>query len=155
MKCREFQFHLDEYALGRIAPDVRLVMDAHRSGCQSCEAAYQQEIGLRSRLSAMSLDVPQQDLWYRVSAQIAQPAPVARPAWRKWTFAALVPAVSFAAMAFFLIPRQPARVVTPLPIPQLTPASYEEKVADNVLEMRRFEVAQRDGLMEQMNETLP
>jgi ferric-dicitrate binding protein FerR (iron transport regulator) len=145
MNCREFQFHLDEYAAGRAKPEHRLALDAHRACCAKCEQAYRDEADLRLSLRAMPLEVPQHDLWFRVSAQIATPTPAARPMWRKWTFAAMVPA-GCAALAFFLMTRQP---VIPDP-PRITVSSAsDEQIVNNVLEMRRFEVAERDGLMEQ------
>jgi len=146
MNCREFQFSLDEYVVGRLAPERRIPMDAHRAACAVCKQAYQEETAFRSQLREMPVSVASHDLWNQVAAQIAQPvaAPV-RSLWRRWTFAALVPAASFAALAFFLISR------TPQPTPPdvvLTPASYEQKVVNEILEMRRMDVAERDGLIE-------
>lgn len=147
MNCREFQFSLDEYAVGRLAPERRSPMDVHRAACAVCEQAYREESALRTQLREMPVSVASHDLWSQVAAQIAQPVAVpARSLWRRWTFAALVPAASFAALAFFLVPR------TPQPIPQgntpVISASYEEKVVNVVLEMRRMDVDERDGLIE-------
>ena len=146
MNCREFQFSLDEYAAGRLVPERRTTMDAHRIACAACEQAYREEVALRTQLSGMPVTVATHDLWNQVAAQIAQTVVVpARSLWRRWTFAALVPAASFAALAFFLMPRVSQTIS---PEVSLTPASYERKVVDVVLEMRRMDVAERDGLIE-------
>ncbi len=153
MNCREFQFYLDEYAVGRLAPERRIPMDTHRNSCAACEKAYQQETALRTQLREMPASVPTHDLWNQVAAQISQPVVSARSLWKRWTAAALVPAVSFAVLAFFLIPLtpQPSQFTEPVAV-TLIPVSHEEKVVDNILDMRRMDVADRDGLIEQ---TLP
>lgn len=146
MNCREFQFYLDEYAVGRLAPERRTPMDAHRAVCAVCEHAYREEAALRMQLREMPISIASHDLWSQVAAQITQPvaAPIHSP-WRRWTLAALVPAASFAALAFFLISR-PSQPTSPTII--VTSASYEQKVVDEILEMRRMDVAERDGLIE-------
>ena len=146
MNCREFQFYLDEYTMGRLTPERQIPMDAHRTSCAACANACQQEMALRTQFREMPVSVPTHDLWSQVAAQISQPVVSVRSMWKRWTAAALIPAVSFAALAFFLIPRTPQPTQTTV---FLIPASREEKVVDNILDMRRMDAADRDGLIAQ------
>ena len=149
MNCREFEFDLDEYAIGRLAPERRKHLDAHRASCAACENAYQQETGLRTQLRDLPIVVPAHDLWNQVATQISQPVISVRSVWKRWTAMALIPAASFGLLAFFLMPRTPQFVSFPDP-PAVTvmQVSHEEKVVDNLLDMRRKDTADRDGLIE-------
>lgn len=84
MRCKNFEFHLDEWVSGRLADSITAAMDAHALQCGPCAHAARLERDLAARFATARQATPARDLHAITMTRIAdrkQSRPLFVPGW--------------------------------------------------------------------------
>lgn len=86
MDCLHCREHMDDYAKGRLLPEMREALEHHLAGCVGCREELEQVRRFRGLLSAWQVPPARPGFETRLAARLreAQTQKQGRPVWFSW-----------------------------------------------------------------------